>query len=182
MQRDLSDRFGAGGLALAGVLAAVSLVSACNSSEAVSRDVDPASFRAPHRGGAFRIVVEAPHYLDPAAVDSVYDALPVGQIFDGLVALDPGLNIVPALADTWTISRDGRIYTVHLRDGVRFHDGTPLTSSDVVYSLRRLLDPAREKKSIGVSYLQVVEGAPAYSAGRSRKLPGVSAIDANRPG
>jgi peptide/nickel transport system substrate-binding protein len=180
VQRDLSDRFGVGGLGLAVVLAAASLASACNSSEAVSRDADPASFRAPHRGGVFRLVVEAPHYLDPAAVDSVYDALPVGQIFDGLVALDPGLNIVPALADTWTISRDGRIYTIHLRDGVRFHDGTPLTSADVVYSVKRLLDPARQKKSIGVSYLQVVDGAPAYSAGRSRELPGISAIDANR--
>jgi ABC-type transport system substrate-binding protein len=128
----------------------------------------------------FHLVVEAPHYLDPAVVDSVYDALPVGQIFDGLVALDPGLNIVPALADTWTISRDGRIYTIHLRDGVRFHDGAPLTSADVVFSLKRLLDPKREKKSIGVSYLQVVDGAPAYSAGRSLALPGIVAIDASR--
>ncbi len=180
MQRDFSDRFGVGELGLAVVLAGAALASACNSSEAVSRDADPASFRAPQRGGVFRLVVEAPHCLDPAAVDSVYDALPVGQIFDGLVALDPGLNIVPALADTWTISRDGRIYTVHLRDGVRFHDGTPLTSADVVYSLKRLLDPARKKKSIGVSYLQVVDGAPAYSAGRSHEMPGLAAIDANR--
>lgn len=136
--------------------------------------------RAPRRGGVFHLVVEAPHFLDPAAVDSVYDALPVGQIFDGLVALDPGLNIVPALADTWTISRDGRIYTFHLREGVRFHDGTPLTADDVVFSVKRLLDPSREKKSIGVSYLQVVDGAPAYSTGKSRRLPGIQAIDASR--
>ena len=180
MKRDLSGRFGVGELGLAVVLSAAAALSACNSSEAVSREADPSSLAAPRRGGVFRVVVEAPHYLDPVAVDSVYDALPVGQIFDGLVALDPGLNIVPALADTWTISRDGRVYTVHLREGVRFHDGTPLTSADVVYSLKRLLDPARGKKSIGVSYLQVVDGAPAYSAGRSRKLPGISAIDANR--
>jgi ABC-type transport system substrate-binding protein len=180
VQRDLSDRFGAGRLGLAAALAAAALASACNTSEAVSRDADAASIRAPHRGGVFRLVVEAPHYIDPVAVDSVYDALPVGQIFDGLVALDPGLNIVPALADTWTISRDGRVYTIHLREGVRFHDGTPLTSADVVFSLKRLLDPARERKSIGVSYLQVVDGAPAYSAGRSRELTGVTAIDANR--
>ena len=180
MKRDLSGRFGVGGLGLAVVLAAAAVASACNSSEAVSRERDSDSSRAPHRGGAFHLVVEAPHYLDPVAVDSVYDALPVGQIFDGLVALDPGLNIVPALADTWTISRDGRIYTIHLRDGVRFHDGTPLTSADVVFSLKRLLDPARDKKSIGVSYLQVVDGAPAYSGGRSPKLPGIVAIDPRR--
>jgi len=133
---------------------------------------------APRRGGVFRLLVEAPHALDPASVDSVYDALPVGQIFDGLVALDPGLNIVPALADTWTISRDGRDYMFHLREGVRFHDGTLLTADDVVFSIKRLLDPKREKQSIGVSYLQVVEGAPLYCAGRTRSLPGIVAIDA----
>ena len=123
------------------------------------------------------MLVEAPHVLDPVSVDSVYDALPVGQIFDGLVALDPGLNIVPALADTWKISSDGRVYEIHLREGVKFHDGTPLTSADVVFSLRRLLDPVHAPNTIGASYLMVVDGAPAYSAGRSRKLPGVVALN-----
>ena len=134
----------------------------------------------PLRGGVFRMLVEAPHCLDPVSVDSVYDALPVGQIFDGLVALDAGLNVVPALADTWKISRDGRIYEIHLREGVRFHDGTPLTAADVVFSLRRLLDPEHAPNTIGASYLMVVDGAAAYSAGRSRELPGVVALDPTR--
>jgi len=153
---------------------------ACDSSDAVSRDADRAPSAAPRRGGTFRLLVEAPHYLDPASVDSVYDALPVGQIFDGLVALDPGLNIVPELADTWTISHDGRDYMIHLREGVKFHDGSPLTADDVVFSIKRLLDPKRGKESIGGSYLQVVEGAPAFCAGRSRELPGIVAVDAHR--
>jgi ABC-type transport system substrate-binding protein len=118
--------------------------------------------------------------LDPAGVDSVYDALPVGQIFDGLVSLDPGLNIVPALADTWTISRDGRDYMVHLREGVKFHDGTPLTAADVVYSVKRLLVPERAKKCIAASYLQVIEGAPEFSGGRTDALRGIVAIDPTR--
>jgi ABC-type transport system substrate-binding protein len=159
------------------ILAAVAFTAGCDASTARSRDLEPVTTIAPRLGGEFRLVLEAPHYLDPASVESVYDALPVGQIFDGLVALDPGLHIVPALADTWTISRDGRVYTLHVRDGVRFHDGTPLTADDVVFSVKRLLDPARQKASIGVSYLQVVEGAPAFNAGRSRDLPGVTALD-----
>jgi len=132
---------------------------------------------APTRGGVFRMLVEAPHCLDPVSVNSVYDALPVGQIFDGLVALDPGLNIVPALADTWKISRDGRVYEIHLRDGVRFHDGTPLSAADVVFSLKRLLDPKHAPNTIGASYLMVVDGAPAYSAGTARELPGIVALN-----
>ena len=85
------------------VLAALAALAGCDSSDAVSKEAATVS-RAPRRGGVFRVLIEAPHYVDPAAVESVYDALPVGQIFDGLVALDSGLNIVPALADTWTIS------------------------------------------------------------------------------
>jgi ABC-type transport system substrate-binding protein len=110
----------------------------------------------------------------------VYEALPVGQIFDGLVELDPGLNVVPALADTWTISRDGRVYEFHVREGVRFHDGTTLTAADVVFTLKRLLDPMHANTSIGASYLKVVEGAAAYSAGRTRELSGIVALDPAR--
>jgi ABC-type transport system substrate-binding protein len=161
-------------------LALAVATAGCGSSHAVTAPPEPASVRAPHRGGVFRLLEEAPHCLDPVCVDSVYDALPVGQLFDGLVALDPGLNIVPALADTWTISRDGRDYLFHLREGVKFHDGTPLTASDVVFSLRRVLDPARAKECIGASYLQVVEDAPAYSAGTTRTLRGITAVDPSR--
>lgn len=135
---------------------------------------------SPHRGGIFRFVEEAPRSLDPVEVYSVYDAFPVGQIFSGLVALDPGLNVIPVLADTWTISRDGRSYMLHLREGVTFHDGAPLTAADVVFSLKRVLDPSRANKCIAASYLQVVEGAPAFSAGRSHSLSGIVAIDPAR--
>jgi ABC-type transport system substrate-binding protein len=167
-------------LAWAVVLAAAALLSACDSSQAVPRDAEQVPSTVPIRGGVFRMLVEAPHCLDPVSVDSVYDALPVGQIFDGLVALDPGLNIVPALADAWKISRDGRVYEIHLRQGVRFHDGTPLTAADVVFSLKRLLDPQHASKTIGASYLMVVDGAPEYSTGRSRVLPGIVALDPTR--
>ena len=78
---------------------------------------------------------------------SVYDALPVGQIFDGLVALDPGLQHRPgARRHVDDLERRPRSTRFHLREGVRFHDGTPLTSADVVFSLKRLLDPARAEE------------------------------------
>ncbi len=181
MQRFPRGLAGRGDLAALFVLLAVAaFASACGSSEAVSRDGDRAAPLAPRRGGVFRLLVEEPRSLDPASVDSVYESIPVGQIFDGLLALDPGLNIVPALADTWTISRDGRVYEFHLREGVTFHDGTPLTSADVVFSLRRLLDEKHASESIGASYLRVVEGAPAYSSGRSPDLSGVRALGSSR--
>jgi len=106
--RAQTDRPGVGVAGTWLLLACLALLPACDSSGASSKDAEPRPSRAPRRGGVFRLLVEAPHTIDPASVDSVYDALPVGQIFDGLVALDPGLNIVPALAATWTISHDGR--------------------------------------------------------------------------
>src|SRR5207249_181502 len=52
----------------------------------------------PHDGGTLRLLLEAPTSLDPADADSVYNSLPVNQLFDGLVAIDAGMRIVPALA------------------------------------------------------------------------------------
>jgi len=124
-----------------------------------------------------RLVHEAPASLDPIRVASVYESLPVNQIFDGLVAVDASLHVTPALASTWTISRDQRTYTFHLRSGVRFHDGTMLTAADVVFSLRRVLDPAAPVRNVAADYLMAVEGAPAFSRGDSSDLAGLEAVD-----
>jgi peptide/nickel transport system substrate-binding protein/oligopeptide transport system substrate-binding protein len=159
-------------------LLALIILPACGASEAGGKL--PTVAAQPRQGGIFQLVLEGPSCLEPACVDSVYDALPVGQIFDGLVALDAGLNVVPRLADTWTISRDGRTYTIHLRNGVTFHDGSPLTAADVVFSIERLLDPKRERRSIAGSYLEVVKGADAFMKGRARHVAGVVALDPSR--
>ena len=128
-------------------------------------------------GGSLRMLSEAPKSLDPADGDSVYESLPLNQIFNGLVVLDPSLNVLPSLASSWTISRDGRIYTLRLRSGVTFHDGSTLTAEDVVFTFRRLLTPVRGQRNIVCSYLQNIEGAGAFSAGRTGELPGVAAMD-----
>ncbi|MGI5215592.1 ABC transporter substrate-binding protein [Plantactinospora sp. CA-290183] len=63
-------------------------------------------------------------------------------IFDGLVARDAENRLVPGLATALpTVSADGRTVTARLRAGVLFHDGTPLTAADVVFTYRAVLDP-----------------------------------------
>lgn len=128
------------------------------------------------KGGVLRLVQEGPRTLDPALVDSVYEALPVHQIFDGLVALDASLNTIPSLAATWTIAEQ-REYVFHLRPGVVFHDGTPLTSEDVAFTIRRVLSPEHAGKSLATPYLLVIEGAREFCAGKSKDLAGVSTPD-----
>ncbi len=132
---------------------------------------------APVSGGLFRIMSEAPSSLDPIHSQSVYEGLPVNQLFDGLVELDPSLHVVPGLADTWIISPDGRTYRFHLREGVRFHDGSALTSGDVVFTFKRLLDPRNVTSSLAGSYALTVAGAEEFSAGRIGELTGVRALD-----
>ncbi len=61
---------------------------------------------------------------------------------DTLVALDPDMKtIAPGLAESWEVSEDGKTYTFHLRDDVKFCDGKPMTAEDVVYSFTRWQDP-----------------------------------------
>lgn len=57
------------------------------------------------------------------------------QVYEGLVSLDNEYNPIPMLAESWDVSEDGLVYTFHLRDDVLFHNGAPMTSADVVYSL-----------------------------------------------
>ena len=65
----------------------------------------------------------------------------INQIFDGLLELDSNLNPVPAIAREWSVSRDGLVYTVSLRNDVRFHNGRTVVAGDrrgSVHCLRRV--------------------------------------------
>jgi peptide/nickel transport system substrate-binding protein len=62
---------------------------------------------------------------------------------DTLVGLDYDMQtITPGLAESWDVSEDGLTYTFHLKEGVQFCDGRPMTAEDVAYSLNRWIDPA----------------------------------------
>src|SRR6266571_759945 len=99
---------------------------------------------APQFGGTFRRMLGAnPITLDPALVTDLYGRAIVNQVFDGLVQFDANLKPIPALAEFWEASRDGRTWTFALRPGVKFHNGREVTAQDVVYSFTRLLASTR---------------------------------------
>jgi ABC-type transport system substrate-binding protein len=129
------------------------------------------------RGGVLRFVQEAPRSLDPLGADSVYESFPVNQIFDTLVSLDTSLNLMPALAESWTISSDSKSYTFSLRDDVRFHDGQSLTAEDVEFTILRHLHPDSGGRSLAFTYLLAIEGAAEYSRGERQDVPGLRVID-----
>lgn len=83
-----------------------------------------------------------PPTLDPTsgAAQAIREVV-LQNIFEGLVAMDRTGGIVPALAESWTISTDNLTYTFKLRDNARFHDETPLSSRDVRFSFERAVAP-----------------------------------------
>src|SRR5881397_2414692 len=83
---------------------------------------------------------EGPPNLDPFRGGDDNSNVYLYPIFDGLVEYVPGtLDVRPAVAESWSVSPDGRTYTFRLRRGVRFHNGREVTADDVVYSIRRAL-------------------------------------------
>lgn len=94
------------------------------------------------------------------------------QIFEGLVRLGDQLQYTPALAQFWSISKDGRTYTFDLRQGVRFHNGDAMASEDVKFSLERLL--RRETNSPVRDYvLARIAGAREFAEGKARDVSGL---------
>jgi oligopeptide transport system substrate-binding protein len=102
--------------------------------------------------------------LDPAGVTGIPEGRILRAISEGLVALDLGtLEPVPAAAESWELSPDGRSYTFHLRSNGRWSNGDPLTAEDFQWSLLRVLDP---KTACANAYqLGCIEGAREYMAG-----------------
>lgn len=80
--------------------------------------------------------------MDPADMTSGDDAYHVFATYNRLVDVDDNFTVTPELATEWSVSADGLTWTFKLREGVTFHSGKPFTSADVVYTFKRLLDPA----------------------------------------
>lgn len=77
--------------------------------------------------------------IDPAKITDYTEYMAAVNLYDGLVTVDETGTIQPLLAASWDVSDDTKTFTFHLKPGATFHDGTPVTASDVVYSVKRLL-------------------------------------------
>ncbi|QBD82130.1 peptide ABC transporter substrate-binding protein [Ktedonosporobacter rubrisoli] len=80
--------------------------------------------------------------FDPALVQDTDSNFPVQAVFTGLVTLDKDLKVAPQLAQSWKTSEDGKTWTFTLKPNLKFSDGAPLTSKDVIYSINRTVLPA----------------------------------------
>ena len=115
---------------------------ACNKSETAPASVASSSSSVPATGDSLveGTIGEASTLIPLLASDSSSHAV-AGQIYNGLVKYDKNLNIVGDLAQAYEISDDGLTITFHLRHGVKWHDGAPFTSHDVLYTYHVTIDP-----------------------------------------
>ena len=114
--------------------------------------------------------------LDPAIGYDWQNWSMIKSLFDGLMDYEPGTTTLKKdLAEDFSISDDGTVYTFTLRKGVKFHNGRELTAEDVKYSLDRVTNP--ETQSPGAGFFGSIKGYDAMSDGSATELEGVTVID-----
>src|SRR6266571_7047926 len=113
--------------------------------------------------------------FDPAIACDPLSLVSIGNVFTGLVELNRHLDIVPQLAASFSQSADGLTWTFVLKPNLKFSDGTPLTSHDVVYSIDRALQPAVKSYTSSI-YLGLIKDSDKLNAGKIKTIIGDSLL------
>ncbi len=93
-----------------------------------------------------------PDTLDPQKYELVSENNILRDLFEGLASTDDQMRIVPGQAESWDVSDDGLVWTFHLREGVTWSDGVPITAADFVAGMQRAVDPATAAKMPDLTY------------------------------
>lgn len=125
-----------------------------------------------HRGNSAE-----PDSLDPHMTTSGYAGNIIFEMFVGLTTVDSKVNVIPGAAESWTISPDGKTYTFHIRKGMQWSDGHPVTADDFTYAFQRTMDPKTASRAAPLLYM--IAGAREVNSGKAPvESLGVRAIDA----
>ena len=90
--------------------------------------------------------------LNPIAVTTQYDRHVADYLFTPLIYQDQDLQPIPGLADSWDVEEGGRLYRFRLNDKATFSDGVPVKASDVLFTLRKIVDPASEAVQVAAVF------------------------------
>lgn len=132
--------------------ALVAMVLAANQGAAVAQSAKP------RIGGGMIVGIPAdPGILNAAISANLVEKTVSSNVFSMIVRLDKAFKPVPDLAQTWTISDDGRVYRFDLRSGVKWHDGKPFTAADVKFTIEQVILPLHARGSTYKSIIDKVE-------------------------
>jgi oligopeptide transport system substrate-binding protein len=131
----------------------------------------------PTPSSSLRLATSLPTSLDPRELSSDDGLQLAAQVFDGLISYDPTTyEPVPAAAERWDVEEDGTRFVFHLRQGMTFHDGSPVRAEDFAFAWNRLVDPLAAAPFAFL--LESVEGFEEYRREiRVTRLSGVVARD-----
>lgn len=137
-----------------GLVLLLSLALGCGR-ETAYRAASPAgpSDDTPQEGGTLVRRLEGDvTSLNPISGSSRYEAEVTWFLFTPLLQLDQELNLIPGLAEKWEISTDGRLYTFHLNPRATFEGGVPVRAADVLFTLRKIVDPTSEAPQLAGAF------------------------------
>src|SRR5690554_1685966 len=166
---------------------AMTAMTACSDAGSKTNTVDKKKSRELYAGGLFRMnFTDRMRSLFPHNIVDATATDLMNQVYEGLLRFDSRTNKnVPALAESYTISEDGKIYTFHLRKGVYFHDdaafkdgkGREVRAQDVVYCLSRLCEPS-PRNQLYAFVIDLIKGAREhYDKGIVGDVEGIRVVD-----
>ncbi|GAU76328.1 ABC transporter substrate-binding protein [Fusibacter sp. 3D3] len=132
--------------------------------------------------GKEKVVFTVPYEKDPGTIDvaktTEYYGLPL-NVFDRLVesaTVGPGESkLIPGLAEKWSVSEDGLVYTFNLRKGAKFHNGDEVKAEDVYFTFDRMLNP--ETEGLNTDFFDMIQGAQARMNGEAEATTGIKIVD-----
>lgn len=142
---------------LAGCGANTAAPGAGTSTDAPAKPLDATADLQPKKGGTLTIAIkDEPDQLDIQKTGMAVANQIAGNLGGGLVTQDPEtLEFKPYLAESWTVSEDGKTWNFVIRSGVKFHDGTPLTAKSFADTYQRALNPETAAKVAGSNLSEV---------------------------
>src|SRR5258708_29381276 len=147
----------------------------------------PAAASAQATGKTIRFIAQADlRSLDPIWTTAYITRNYGYMVYDTLFALDKDLKPQPQMVDTWTVSEDKLTYSFSLRDGLKWHDGTPVTAADCVASIARWgkRDPLGQKLAEATDKMSAVDAKTftiALKAPFALTIEGLAKLSSNTP-
>lgn len=153
------------------------VLTACGSDKKADNAGEVANYKSPNGNTMVLTLFQNPKTLDIQKTNADY-FIPL-QIYNRLVEAEPdgkgGVKIVPSLAESWDISKDGKVYTFHLAKGVKFHNGEEFKADDVLFTIDKMMNP--KEATINSGTFEIVKGAKARLEGKADSVSGVKVID-----
>lgn len=107
-----------------------------------------------------------PETLDPHKTSTTSEAHLLRDLFEGLVIHDKNGQVMPGVAESWTISPDGKTYTFNLRSNAKWSNGDPVRAQDFEFSFKRIMDPKTGAKYANILY--PIANAEAFNKGQGK--------------